>query len=53
MTELPVPLSEEDKIRMLMIYVITQDGIKSEERRQLMQLAGTSRYVTALQLAGM
>jgi len=39
-TELPLPLSEGDKIRLLMIYVITQDGIKSEERRQLMQLAG-------------
>jgi len=38
--DLPRPLSDEDKVRMLMAYVITQDGIKSEERRQLMQLAG-------------
>lgn len=40
LTDLPVPLSEGDKIRLLMIYVITQDGIKSEERRQLMTMAG-------------
>ena len=41
MPELPLPLYDEDKIRLLMVYVITQDGIKSEERRQLMTLAGT------------
>ncbi|KAL1529052.1 hypothetical protein AB1Y20_000015 [Prymnesium parvum] len=40
MTDLPMPLSEMDKMRLLMIYVITQEGIKSEERRQLMTLAG-------------
>ena len=37
-----LPLSPEDKMRLLMIYVITQDGIRQDERRQLMQLAGIS-----------
>jgi syntaxin-binding protein 1 len=35
-------LSPEDKIRLLMIYVITQEGIRQDERRQLNQLAGIS-----------
>ena len=35
-------LSPEDKIRLLMIYMITQDGIRQDERRQLIQLAGIS-----------
>eukprot|EP00326_Haptolina_ericina_P017194 CAMPEP_0181195132 /NCGR_PEP_ID=MMETSP1096-20121128/14712_1 /TAXON_ID=156174 ORGANISM="Chrysochromulina ericina, Strain CCMP281" /NCGR_SAMPLE_ID=MMETSP1096 /ASSEMBLY_ACC=CAM_ASM_000453 /LENGTH=566 /DNA_ID=CAMNT_0023284691 /DNA_START=96 /DNA_END=1796 /DNA_ORIENTATION=+ len=42
LNDLPSPLSAEDKMRLLMIYVITQDGIKSEERRQLMSLANIS-----------
>jgi len=37
-----LPLSPEDKIRLLMIYLITQEGIKQDERRQLIQLAGIS-----------
>lgn len=32
--------SPEDKMRLLMLYVISQDGIKQDERRQLMELAG-------------
>ena len=35
-------LSPVDKMRLLMIYVITQDGIKQEERRQLNHIAGIS-----------
>lgn len=35
-------LSPEDKMRLLMIYVITQDGIKQEERRELSRLADIS-----------
>ena len=35
-------LSPEDKMRLLMIYVITQEGIRQDERRQLNQLAGIS-----------
>lgn len=46
LSDLPMPLSEADKIRMLMIYVITQEGIKSEERRQLMTMAGASEAIT-------
>jgi len=37
-----IPFSPEDKMRLLMIYVSTQDGIKQDERRQLLQLAGIS-----------
>ena len=37
-----LPLSPEDKLRLLMIYVITQDGIRQEERRELNRLAGIS-----------
>lgn len=35
-------LSPEDKLRLLMIYMITQDGIRQDERRQLIQLADIS-----------
>jgi len=34
-----LPISPEDKIRLLMVYLISQDGIKMDERRQLMELA--------------
>ena len=37
-----IPFSPEDKMRLLMIYVATQDGIKQDERRQLLNLAGIS-----------
>jgi len=37
-----LPISPEDKMRLLMIYLISQDGIKQDERRQLMELAGIS-----------
>lgn len=35
-----VALSPADRMRLLMIYIITQDGIKPEERRELIELAG-------------
>ena len=35
-----VPLSAEDKMRLLMIYVTTQDGIKQDDRKKLLTLAG-------------
>jgi len=34
------PVSIVDKLRLLMIYVVTQDGVKQDERRQLNVLAG-------------
>jgi len=37
-----LPISPEEKMRLLMIYLISQDGIKQDERRQLMELAGIS-----------
>ena len=37
-----LPLSPTDKMRLLMIYMITQEGIRQDERRQLIQLAGIS-----------
>lgn len=35
-------LSPEDKMRLLMIYVITQEGLRQEERRELNRLAEIS-----------
>jgi len=34
-----LPLSPEDRIRLLMMFVISQDGIQQEQRRELMELA--------------
>lgn len=37
-----LPTSPEDRIRLLMQFVISQDGIKQEQRRELMELAAIS-----------
>ena len=37
-----LPTSPEDRIRLLMQFVISQDGIKQEQRRELMDLAAIS-----------
>ena len=39
----------EDKMRLLMIYVNTQDGIKQDERRQLLTLARQRRLPEGLE----
>ena len=33
-------ISSEDRMRLLMIYIITQEGIKDTDRKMLMQAAG-------------
>ncbi|EGC40177.1 hypothetical protein DICPUDRAFT_147033 [Dictyostelium purpureum] len=36
-------LDKHAKIRLLMIYIISQEGIKEEDRRKLMEMAGISQ----------